>query len=97
MEQPDPIETAIRRIGLRRTFWGDERKIVIACLVRKADWRPLRADWWKGKDASIIGADLDGNFFLAHCDGTVRYWDHRLQSDSVVARSVRDFVTKIVE
>ena len=97
MQQPDPIETAIRRLWLRRTFWHGERKIVVAFLIRTPDWRPLTADWWQGKEVSIIGADLDGNFFLRHCDGTVRHWDHRLQTDTVIAPSVRDFVQRIVD
>lgn len=69
--------------------------MTIACLIRTADWRPLTAPWWQGKEACIIGADLDGNFFLRHCDGSVRYWDHRLQADTVVAPSVRVFVSRI--
>jgi len=36
------------------------------------------AHWWRGKEVCIIGADLEGNFLLRHCDGTVRYWDHGL-------------------
>ena len=97
MQQPDPLETAIRRLWPRRHFWHGERKLTLACLLRSADLRPLKADWWRGKEVCIIGADLDGNFFLAHCDGTVRHWDHRLQSDTVIAPSIRDFVAKIVE
>lgn len=93
----DPIDRAIARLWQRRTFLHGERNIVIACLVRTADWRPLRADWWRGKEACIIGADLDGNFLLRHCDGTVRYWSHQLQADEVLAPSVRDFVSGIVE
>ncbi|SRR5713101_6945551 len=97
MQQPDPIESAIRRLSFNRTIWHGERRITVACLVRTEDWRRLQADWWRGKEVCIIGADLDGNFFLRHCDGTVRHWDHRLQTDVVIARSVRDFVARIVE
>jgi hypothetical protein len=97
MNHSDPFETAIKRLGFRSTFWQGDRKMVIACLVREQDWRPLKADWWKGKEVCIIGADLNGNFFLCHCDGSVRYWDHKLQADSVIAQSVRNFATGIVE
>ncbi len=71
--------------------------MVIACLVREEDWKPLKADWWKGKEVYLIGADLNGNFFLRHCDGSVRYWDHKLQADLVIAQSVRNFAAGIVE
>jgi hypothetical protein len=43
------------------------------------------------------GADLSGNFFLRHCDGSVRYWDHQAQADTAIAPSVRDFLGKLVE
>jgi hypothetical protein len=47
------------------------------------------------QQVSIIGVDLDGNFFLRHSGGAVLYWDHRLQTDTVVASSVREFVERI--
>jgi hypothetical protein len=97
MHRPDPLEAAIRRFWSRHTFWHGERKITVACLIRHEDWRPLKADWWHGKEVCIIGADIDGNFFLRHCDGTVRYWDHQIQTDEVIAPSVRDFVARLAE
>jgi len=95
MEQPDPIDRAIGCLWPHRTFRHGPCTITIAVLIRQKDWRPLKAPWWRGKEVSIIGADLDGNFFLRHCDGSVRYWNHRSQTDTVVARSVREFVEAI--
>jgi len=95
MEQPDPIDRAIRRLWPHRTFRHGTRTITIAILIREKDRRPLTAPWWRGKQVSIIGVDLDGNFLLRHCDGSVRYWDHHSQSDTVVAASVREFVERI--
>jgi len=97
MDESDPIDRAIRNLWLRSKFLHGERHIVIACLIRTSDWRPLKAPWWRGKEVCIIGADLTGNFLLCHCDGTVRYWDHRLQHDAVLAPSVQEFVSKLVE
>jgi hypothetical protein len=96
-QQPDPIEGAVRRFWLRHTFWHCERKITVACLIRQADWRPLKVDWWRGKEVYIIGVGTDGNFFLRHCDGTVRYWGYKLQRDEVTAPSVKDFIARLVE
>lgn len=95
--QSDPMDKAIRNLGVYRTFRGNGREIQIACLVRTADWRPLKASWWRGKEASVIGADLEGNFLLRHCDGTVRYWDHRAKTDAVLSPSIREFVAAIAE
>ena len=96
-EKIDPMERAIKNIGWRRGIQIEDRFVLIACLLRHDDWRPLQADWWRGKDVCIIGADLDGNFFLRHCDGTVRLWDHKTQTDTIVAPSVKNFASRIVE
>jgi len=71
--------------------------VAVALLLREEDWRPLDAPWWHEKQVSIIGVDVGGNFFLRHCDGTVRYWDHKIQANIVVAPSVREFALQIME
>ena len=93
-DQPDPVDKAIRNLWQRSVFQRGGRKIVVACLIREPDWRPLKAQWWRGKEACIIGVDLSGNFLLRHCDGSVRYWDHQSQTDVVLAPSVRAFVAE---
>ena len=96
-QQSDPLDQAVFRLGWRRTFRHDGRAIQIACLVRSTDLRPLQAPWWRGKEVCVLGADLDGNLLLAHCDGTVRLWDHRAKADTVLAPSIREFVAGIEE
>ena len=91
------MDKAVQNLGVFRTFRNGDRTIQIACLVRKPDWRPLKAPWWHGKEVCVIGADLEGNLLLRHCDGTVRYWDHKAQADTVLSSSVRDFVNGITE
>lgn len=92
----DPFDKAIRNLWDKRTIRNGEKEHVIACLIRTEDWRPLKAPWWRGKEVCIIGADLDGNFFLRHCDGTVRLWDHGAGQDFVLSASVREFVRSLV-
>ena len=55
------------------------------------DSPPLKAEWWSGKEVHIIAIDIDGNFFLRHCDGSVRYWNHIKANDIVAFRSIKDF------
>jgi hypothetical protein len=81
------FDCGVDDVGWRRTLQVGKRKIEIACLVRFADWRPLKAPWWRGKEVCVVGVDTDGNFLLRHSDGSIRYWDHRLQTDVVVAKS----------
>lgn len=89
------FERARESLFQRRTIRIGDQPREIACLLREIDWRPLKAPWWRGKEACIIGADLDGNFLLRHCDGTVRHWDHKTGRDQVIARSVREFAAQI--
>jgi hypothetical protein len=88
----DPIDNAIKLFPLSRTIRLGEQTAVIACLIRQGDWRPLDAPWWRKESACIIGADLDGNFFLRYCDGSVLYWNHKTQLETLVAPSVSEFV-----
>jgi len=93
----DAYAVAVKTAFYRRFFRLEQKTIEIAVLIPEADWRPLKAPWWRGKDVCIIGADLDGNFLLRHCDGTVRYWNHREGTDTVLAPSVRAFATQLQE
>ena len=87
-----PFDKAVDAFWQHDYISVDGHGINIALLVRTRDWVPLRAKWWRGKEVSVIGADVDGNFFLRHGDGSVRYWSHVSQSDKVVAKSVNEFV-----
>lgn len=95
--ESDLMEKAVRELVWRNKIRCGERVLQIACLVRQNDRRPLKAEWWHGKEVCVIGADLNGNFFLKHCDGSVRLWDHSSKNDHIVARSVREFASMIEE
>jgi hypothetical protein len=91
----EAIDGAFNNLHHRKEFRFADRQLTVVCLIREADWRPLKAPWWRKTEACIIGADLNGNFFLRHCDGSVRYWDHSTQSDTVVAASVVEFCSEL--
>lgn len=95
--QSDPMEKAVTNLGWRNKIRCGDRVIQIASLVRASDWRPLRAEWWRGKEVCVIGAALNGDFFLRHCDGSIRLWDHKSNAESIIAKSVREFVSRITE
>lgn len=96
-QHDDQFNRAVENVGWRRTIHIGQRITQIACLVRAADWKPLKAPWWRGKEVCVVGADIDGNFFLQHCDGSIRRWDHRLQKDEIVAKSAREFAALITD
>jgi hypothetical protein len=78
------------------TFPAGDRQVRVLFLLPSTLWRPLRASWWTGKEAYIIGGDEHGNYILRHCDGTVRLWDHARREDQVLTPSVRAFFSGLV-
>lgn len=95
MKSEDVSSVSVKALfGENRVRIG-EREVFVVLLIPESEWRPLSASWWRGKEACIIGADESGNFFLRHCDGSVRHWDHKLGADLKIATSVRDFITMI--
>ena len=88
------FEKAASQIGIKPIFEFDGKEIHVVLLAKTP---PLIAKWWRGKSVNIIGADVNGNFFLRHCDGSVRYWEHLKQSEQVVAKSEKEFLSKLRE
>jgi hypothetical protein len=89
------LQKAAKWIGVKPIFEFGGREVHVVCVI---PWSPpLIAEWWRGKEVSIIAADVDGNFFLGHCDGSVRFWEHSKRSDVVVAKSVKEFASGLRE
>jgi hypothetical protein len=81
-----------KQLYLADTFRRGESSIRVLFLLPESLWRPLKAPWWRGKEASIIGGDEEGNYLLRHCDGSARLWRHARASDEVLASSVKEFL-----
>lgn len=94
-QNADVMRSALNTLWAHNKVRLGEREICIAILIPENEWRPFSASWWRGKEACIIGADEDGNFVLRHCDGSVRFWEHTTQSETTLAKSVREFVAMI--
>lgn len=85
------LEKAAKMIGVKPIFEFEGREIYVVCVI---PWSPpLVAEWWRGKEVTIIGADVNGNFFLRHSNGSVLYWEHSKRSFVVVAKSVKEFAS----
>ena len=80
------------KLYLANRFPHGDRSIRLLFLLPESLWRPLEASWWRGKEASIIAGDEQGNYILRHCDGSVRLWDHARGADEVLASSVNEFL-----
>lgn len=95
MPVEEAVIGAINRLHFQRRIVVDGLTVELVLLVHPDGWRPLLADWWTGKDAYIIGADVAGNFVLRLRDGSVGLWNHDEAKVSAVARSVRAFLASI--
>lgn len=89
-------EQIAAKLYLTDTFVAGDRQLRVVFLLPSTLWRPLRASWWTGKEACIIGGDEQGNYILRHCDGTVRLWDHARGKDELLTPSVRAFLSGLV-
>ena len=95
MSQDEVLDKAIANLLFRPIFEFDGKEIHVIHLQNSG--AGLRVPWWRGKEVNLLGVDADGNFFLRHCDGSVRYWVHAEQRDVVVAKSVKEFVSALRE
>ena len=93
--EDEALESARQTLWMKRNFRFGDDTVVVACLIRAEDMAPLDAPWWHGKQVYLLGVELGGNFFLRHCDGSVRYWDHAKQEDVVIAKSVQEFLSAL--
>jgi hypothetical protein len=84
-----------KKLYLANTFRAGPHEIRLLFLLPETLWRPLKARWWTGKEASIIGGDEHGNYVLRHCDGSVRFWEHSRGADEILAPSVRSFFDQL--
>ena len=94
-KEAEAFDVAFNCFWLRKFVLGEGRTVTVAVLLRPSDWRPLDAPWWRGKQVSIIAADIEGNFFLRHSGGSVRFWDHQTQADELAAPSIIDFYRRL--
>jgi hypothetical protein len=88
---------ARHKLYINDTLEGPGGPVRLLFLLPENQWRPLRVAWWRGKDVAIIAGDEHGNYVLRHCDGTVRLWEHHSQRDTVLAKSVHDFLAGLHE
>ena len=93
--EPQAVERAIAGLSQRCVFAKGDRRVRVRSLTPVSSWRPRKADWWRKKQACVMGEDASGNPLLRVCDGTVRLWDRERQEDEVLASSVRGFLSAL--
>jgi len=94
---PKQLENAIYNLGLKRTISFNNQELKLACLLREEDRRPFQADWWKGKQSSMVAADDNGHFYLRHSGGYIFKVDPVSKEEEIIAKNEREFLSMICE
>ena len=95
MKDDEALEKAKSELWLKPITEFNRTKYQVVSITTKSP--PLDAYWWKGKQVHLIGVDVDGKFFLRHCDGSVRYWNHATKTDIKAFNSVIEFAVSLQE
>ncbi|GAB2524902.1 hypothetical protein [Microbulbifer agarilyticus] len=91
----DLLDKAIENLGMIRLLKLEGRNVYLAVLLKKEAWKHLSAPWWRGKSASIVGVDLDGNFVLCKSSGKFVLWDHKLASEVSISNNLDDMLSML--
>lgn len=91
----DQLNKAIKNLGMIRLLRLENRESRLAILLNKEEWRHLAASWWRGKSASIVGVDLEGNFILCKSSGEFVLWVHQLSSEIHISKNITEFLSKL--
>ncbi|MFC6634289.1 hypothetical protein [Microbulbifer taiwanensis] len=89
------IESVIKNLGVKRVVDLGGTEVRLACLLREEDRRTFQAEWWRGKQSSLIAVDDNGNFFLRHSGGHILHIDQQDKSEALVAKSETEFLNMI--
>lgn len=84
------IERAIAALPNRSALKAGSDEFSVRTLFPVQSWRPHTAP---GRHAGslILGEDGCGNFFLYAPDGSVSFWDHETDEETVLTASVEEF------
>ncbi|WP_299947761.1 hypothetical protein [uncultured Microbulbifer sp.] len=91
----DRLAKAIDNLGMIRLLKLGDREVRLALLLSEEDWKHLAAPWWRGKSASILGVDLDGNFVLCKSSGDFILWDHQMSSEVPIANNLERMLSML--
>lgn len=89
------LEKAKAHLSLKPIFELNGVDIQIVLILDQSP--PLEAYWHKGKQVHIIAVDVDGNFFLRHSSGAVKYWVHKTKTQEELCPSVQEFTLSLRE
>ena len=89
------VEKAIAALPKRRTLKTGSNEFELRTLYPVQSWRP-HTEPCRQAGSLILGEDSCGNFFLYAPDGSVSFWDHETEEETVLAECVEAFCDSLV-
>lgn len=90
------VERAIAALPQRSAFKTSSDEFGVRTLFPVQSWKP-HTEPCRQAGSLVLGEDGCGNFFLHAPDGSVSFWDHETEDESVLATSVEEFCDSLVE
>ncbi len=91
----DQLDKAISNLGIIRLIKLKDLEVRLAILLEGEKWKNLSAPWWKGKSASIVGVDIDGNFILSKSGGEIVLWIHNQQKEKHISSKLSNMLAML--
>jgi hypothetical protein len=90
------VEKAIAALPKRNAFKTGSDEFGVRTLFPVNSWRP-HTEPCRQAGSLILGEDGCGNFFLYLPDGSVSFWDHETDEETVLTASAEEFCDSLVE
>src|SRR5688500_15448026 len=90
------VERAIAALSKRDTFKTATNELRLRRLFPVHSWRK-HIEPCRQAGSLVLGEDECGNFFLYAPNGSVSFWDHETDQETVLAASVEEFCDSLVE
>ena len=90
------VEIAIAALSKRDTFKTSTNEFRLRTIFPVQSWRK-HTEPCRQAGSLVLGEDDCGNFFLYAPDGSVSFWDHETDQETVLAASVEEFCDSLVE
>src|SRR3954467_8185254 len=90
------VEKAIAELVRRNVFKKGSAEFEVRALFPVQSWQ-LHTEPCHEAGSVVIGNDSCGNLFLHAPDGSVSFWDHETDGETVLAPSVQAFCASLTE
>lgn len=91
----DRLQKAIESLGMIRLIKLDQKEIRLVILLDRDEWKHLSAPWWRGKSASIVAVDINGDFVLCKSSGEFVLWCHKESEEFHISNNLETMLSKL--